>query len=127
MSTATWTEQDLAEFERQDEVDIAPRRADGTLAKPRVVWAVRVDDEVYLRSVNGSEGAWYRTTRASREGHISTGTVDRDVAFADVDPGDAIGERIDAAYRAKYRRFPGPVASITAPKARATTLRMTPR
>jgi hypothetical protein len=38
-----------------------------------------------------------------------------------------LGGRIDAAYRAKYFRYPGPVASITAEQARETTLRLDPR
>lgn len=127
MTATAWTEQDLAEIDRQDELDVAPRRADGSLAKPRIVWAVRVDDAVYVRSVNGAEGAWYRTTRASHEGHVTIGSVDRDVAFVDVDDaGDGLDDRIDDAYRAKYARYRGPVASITAAKARATTLRLTP-
>src|SRR5579872_5845261 len=60
MTTGAWTEQELAAIDRNDEVDIAPRRTDGSLAKPRIVWAVRVEDAVYIRSVNGIEGAWYR-------------------------------------------------------------------
>ena len=39
---------------------------------------------------------------------------------------DAIQERIDTAYHAKYDRSPGPVASITAEKSRETTLRVVP-
>ena len=34
-----WTEQQLIEIDRTDELQIAPRRADGTLASPRIVWA----------------------------------------------------------------------------------------
>ena len=127
MTSTAWTQQDLAEIDGHDELDVAPRRADGSLARPRIVWAVRVDDDVYLRSVNGSEGAWYRTTRARHEGHVTTGTVDVDVAFTDVENAEELEERIDAAYRAKYARYSGPVASITGDKARATTMRLTPR
>ena len=32
----------------------------------------------------------------------------------------------DAAYRAKYGQYPGPVAAITSPSARATTLKLVP-
>jgi hypothetical protein len=128
MMTATWTEQQLDEIDRTDEVHIAPRRGDGSLASPRIVWAVRVGEEVYMRSVKGAEGAWYRTTRARHEGRLAAGGVGLDVAFDDVDPADGeLGGRIDAAYRAKYSRYPGPVASITAERARVTTLRLDPR
>lgn len=124
---AAWTEQQLAEIARTDELHVAPCRADGSLTGPRTVWAVRVGDDVYIRSVNGTTGAWYRTTRSSHEGHVKIGAVDADVAFADIDERDAVGDRIDAAYRQKYRSFPGPLASIIAGKARATTLRLSPR
>ena len=38
-----------------------------------------------------------------------------------------INADLDAAYRAKYRRYSGPVASITSPLARSTTLKVIPR
>ena len=75
-----WTEQQLIEIDRTDELQIAPRRADGSLASPRIVWGVRVGDDVYIRSVRGESGGWYRTTRASHEGHVTAGDVDADVA-----------------------------------------------
>ena len=122
-----WSTRELEQLATRDELRIAPRRDDGTLAKPRIVWAVRVDDAVYIRSVNGTDGAWYRSTRARHEGHVSVAAIERDVAFLDIDPADAIGDRIDAAYHAKYASYPGPVARITAARARATTLRIVPR
>lgn len=122
-----WTEQQLIEIDRTDELQIAPRRADGSLASPRIVWGVRVGDDVYIRSVKGKSGVWYQHTRASHAGHVTAGDVDADVAMADVASGDEIADRIDAAYRDKYSRYPGPVGSITADEARATTLKLSPR
>lgn len=127
MAATMWTEQDLNEIDRNDEMHLAPRRANGTLAKPRVVWAVRVDDEIYVRSVKGAEGAWYRTTRSSHEGHVNAGGLDSDVTFSDVEPDAPIEERIDAAYRSKYRRYTGPVVTITGAGAKATTMKLDPR
>jgi hypothetical protein len=53
--------------------------------------------------------------------------VDRDVTFvAETDP--AAGDRIDAAYRAKYRRYSASyVDPMVAPAARAATLKLVPR
>ena len=131
MADTAWSTGELEQIASRDELDVAPRRSDGTLTKPRIVWMVRVGGDVYVRSVQGTDGAWYRTTRGSDEGHVSTGTVDKDVAFLDVEDSggdsDGLQDRIDAAYRAKYSRYPGPVASITAAKARATTMRLVPR
>ncbi|WP_194903816.1 DUF2255 family protein [Catenulispora rubra] len=126
MTTTAWTESDLAEIDRHDEVHIAPRRSDGALAALRTVWAVRVGSKVYIRSVNGAAGAWYRTASASHEGHLTSSGIASDVVFAVVDPTDALQDRIDAAYRSKYNRYPGPVARITADKARATTFEILP-
>lgn len=124
---AAWTEQQLAEIDRTDEVHIAPRRADGSLTRPRTVWAVRVDDDVYMRSVMGGSGAWYRTSQTSHSGHVQAGRVDVDVALADIDAGDAVGDRIDAAYRQKYEQYPDHVDSITGDRARGTTLKLSPQ
>jgi hypothetical protein len=40
------------------------------------------------------------------QGHIRAGGVDKDVNFVFADPGDEVNDPIDAAYRAKYRRYP---------------------
>jgi hypothetical protein len=50
--------------------------------------------------------------------------VDKDVTF--VEEPD-MQEQIDAAYRAKYRRYPSAVEHITSAGARAATLKLAPR
>ncbi|GAA1971863.1 DUF2255 family protein [Catenulispora subtropica] len=127
MTATAWSTGELEEIATRDEMRVAPRRTDGTLTKPRIVWMVRVGDDVYIRSVKGVEGAWYRTTRSRGEGHVNAGAVDKEVAFLDVEDSDDLQARIDAEYHAKYDRYPGPVASITSAKARATTMRLVPR
>jgi hypothetical protein len=124
-----WTLAELAEIDAADEVDIATRRADGTLRRPRIVWVVRLDDAVYVRSVNGTGADWYRGVQTRHEGHLVAGRLDRDITFiavtADVD-GNDLGDALNAAYRAKYHRWPGPVAHIISEQARAATLRLDP-
>ena len=61
-----------------------------------------------------------------REGHISAGGVEADTDFLDVDVDDAVHDAVDAAYRSKYGQYSGPVAAITNPPARATTLKLVP-
>jgi len=90
MTGTAWSPRELKEIAARDELRVAARRTDGTLAKPRIVWAVRVGDDVYIRSVNGTDGAWYRTTRARHEGHVSVGAVDKDVAFLDINHADSL-------------------------------------
>jgi hypothetical protein len=120
-----WTATDLTRFGDAQEVRIAGTRTDGSLRKPVIVWAVRVGDDLYTRSVNGPDAAWFRGTRATHQGQLSAGS-----SAIDVDIVDAVGladDEIDAVYRRKYGRYPGPVVSITGPVARTTTLKLVPR
>ena len=59
MTGTAWSPRELKEIAARDELRVAPRRTDGTLAKPRIVWAVRVGDDVYIRSVNGTKYSRY--------------------------------------------------------------------
>jgi len=121
-----WTSDELTRIADADELRIAFQRPDGTMAAPRTIWVVRDGDDLYVRSVNGRTSAWFRGTQASHQGHVDAGGVSKDVGFADVD--DAIGDELDAAYRAKYRRYsPGIVNSILTEQARSTTIRLVPR
>jgi hypothetical protein len=60
------------------------------------------------------------------EGRISAGGVTSDVTFVDA-KGD-LDDRIDDAYRTKYRRWsPGIAGSVLTPQARSATIRLIPR
>lgn len=121
-----WTSEELAEVEAADELRMAPVRRDGTLRKPVPIWAVRVGDDVYVRAAYGPRTGWHRVARASGEGRVSAGGAEKDVAIEDAD--DAINDRVDAAYRSKYHRYPGHIVdSVTDAEARSSTLRLVPR
>jgi hypothetical protein len=122
-----WTSDELTRLDGADEMRVAGTRGDGSLRTPVIVWMVRLGDDLYTRSVNGPAAGWFRGTRANHMGHISANGVEKDVTFVDIDAGDAINAELDAAYRANYRRYSGPVASITSPLARSTTLKVIPR
>lgn len=119
-----WTSDELTRLGRAEELRIAGRRDDGSLRKLVIIWAVVVDEDLYLRSVRGPEGAWYRGVQQRYEGRVESGGVAQDVRFEDVPADDAVQERIDAAYAAKYPRHPSAVDSIVTPEARGTTLRV---
>ena len=111
----------------QDELPVASRRNDGSLRRPRVVWAVRVGDEVFVRSINGPDAAWHRSTQVCHAGHISCGEVEQDATFDDVSDDSRFNADIDAAYRAKYRHYARNIVdSICSAQARSTTLRLDP-
>ncbi len=117
-----WTDEELAQIGGADEIRIAPRLLDGTLQRPRIIWVVRHGDDVYIRSVNGPDGAWFRGVQVRHAGHISAGGVDADVAFEDAD--HDLDDEIDEEYRRKYGRSSTAVDHITSPEARSTTLRL---
>jgi hypothetical protein len=103
-----------------------PGERDGTLRSPVTIWVVRDGDDLYVRSMHGQSGAWFRGTQTRHEGRIQAGGVDREVTFADVDP--AVGDRIDAAYQGKYRRYGARyIGGVVNPAARAATIRLVPR
>lgn len=119
-----WTSEELDRIGNAQLLRVAPRRADGTLGSPRTIWVVRHGDGLYVRSVRGPAGAWYRAVLARREGHIAAGGVDRDVSFADV--AGVSSDQLDAAYRAKYGESPH-VDSMLSPPVRQTSLQLVPR
>ena len=123
---STWTQEELGSIGAAEELEIAPQRRDGTLRTPVPIWVVRVGDDLYVRSYRGSSGAWYRAAQTSRAGRIRAGGVRKDVAFvAETDAG--VNDRIDAAYRTKYGRYPQYVSPMLAPAVRATTIKLAPR
>ena len=123
----TWTSEELNQIGNTDELEIAPRRSNGTLRSPVTIWVVRVGGDLYVRSVNGRSGAWFRTAEARHEGRIQAGGVEKDVTFVEENDPDR-NEQIDAAYRSKYHRYGERiVGSIVNPKARAATIRLAPR
>src|SRR6516164_9164698 len=97
-----WTSDELEKIGHSGELEITTVRRDGTPRKPVTIWVVRDGQDLYVRSGYGNSAAWYRRTQLRREGRIKAGGIEKDVAFADADP--SLNDRIDAAYRAKYRR-----------------------
>jgi hypothetical protein len=122
-----WTSDELDKIAKAEELQIASLGRDGTLRKPVTIWVVRVGNDLYVRSVNGRGSGWFRGTQTRQAGQIHAGGVGKDVSF--VDEIDAnINEQIDAAYRAKYRRYAaGIVNSTVTSEARAATLKLVPR
>ena len=123
---SAWDNEALAKIAAAEEVRIASVRPDGTLRKPVTVWVVRHGDDLYVRSVRGRGGHWFRGTQERHEGRIRAGAVQQDVTF--VDAARDIDDEIDAAYRAKYRRYAGSILnSVLTPEARLSTTKIEPR
>ncbi len=120
-----WTNEELSKIGKAEELEIQSLRHDGTLRSPVTIWVVRLGDDLYVRAVNGRTGAWFRSTQVRLAGHIQAGGVDKDVTFVDAEPG--LNDQIDAAYRAKYRRYAANIVnSVLTPQARASTIKLVP-
>lgn len=121
----TWSNDDLTRLGGADEIQIAPEKEDGTLRNPTTIWIVRSGEEMYVRSVNGPDGHWYRTAENTHRGRVQADGATKDVAFVDeADP--AVNAQVDAAYMAKYGSTPH-AEPMTRPGPRDTTLRLVPR
>jgi hypothetical protein len=121
-----WKGDQLDKLGRAEEVQVASVKRDGALRKPVTVWAVRHGDDLYIRSVGGRNGHWFRGVQETHEGRIRVGGVQQDVTF--VEPDKDSNDEIDTAYRAKYRRYAGNILnSVLTPEARAATLKLVPR
>lgn len=122
-----WTSEELDRIAAADELQLVPRRRDGTLRNPVTIWVVRVGDDLYVRSYRGRSGAWFRAALVRHEGRIRAGGIEKDVTFVEeTDP--AVNDQIDAAYRAKYHRYGATyVPPMLSPQARAATLKLVPR
>lgn len=123
----TWSSGELDKIGEADELEIQSLRRDGTLREPVTIWVVRIGDHLYVRSVKGRSGPWFRGTQTRCEGRIRSGGVEKDVMFVDQsDP--QVNQQIDAAYREKYRSYPKEyVDACLTPEARASTLKLVPR
>jgi hypothetical protein len=122
-----WTSDELTTIGAADELELTSHRRDGTLRKPVTIWVVRHGDDLYVRSVNGRSGAWFRGTQVRHEGRIWAGGVEKDVTFVEEADAD-LNNQIDNAYRTKYRRYDARyVDPMAAPAARAATIKLVPR
>src|SRR3989442_1831285 len=120
-----WTSDELNKSGAAEELKIGSIRRNGGRQSPVTIWVVGHGDDIYVRSVSGRTGTWFRGTQVRREGRIWAGGVEKDVTFVDADPG--LNDQIDAAYRAKYRRYAANIiSSIVSSKARSSTIKLVP-
>ncbi len=124
--TTAWSTEDLEQIGRAEELQIATKRADGTLRRWVPIWVVCVGDQVYVRTWYRRDNGWFGHVLGSRRARIRVPGLEVDVVVEDVGE-DKTGLRanVDAAYHAKYARHGGPsVDGMTTDTAAATTLRL---
>lgn len=120
---STWTTAELRRLEQLNEIRVAGRRKDHTLRTLTIVWHVVVNNSLYVRSVRGADGNWYKGVIRHHEGAITLNGDTRDVTYI---PDATVDDEIDKAYFDKYGNG-SPTRAITNAAAKATTLRIEPR
>lgn len=107
-------------------VRIETRRIKGATEHRTIIWVVVVDGEVFVRSVRGPRGRWYREIFTNPEGALRAGDrriPGRAVAATD----DPTVEAVSDAYRSKYgRSSPGSTRAMLSPEPLPTTLKLLP-
>src|SRR3954447_2985663 len=118
-------EDELRKISEADDLHISPFRDDGaTYGTPTWIWSVAVDGDLYVRAYNGRDSRWYRAAMRQKAGRITAAGLTKEVTFEPVER--PVNDRIDDAYRAKYRDSPYLSPMIgTAP--RSATVKAMPR
>lgn len=120
----SWSKDDLRKIGEGDDLHIAPFREDGkTYGTPTWVWSVVIDDALYVRGYNGQNSRWYQAAVRQKAGQIIAAGMTKEVTFEGVD--GPVNDRIDDAYRARYRGSPY-LSPMIGARARAATVRIMP-
>jgi len=122
---AAWPKDELRRIAATDDLHISPFREDGkTYGTPTWIWSVVVGDALYVRGYNGKDSRWYQAAVRQKAGRISAAGMTKEVAFGPAE--GAINERIDDAYRSKYKDSPY-LKPMIGKRARSATIRIMPR
>jgi len=120
-----WSKNELRKIAETDDLHIAPLRDDGkTYGTLTWIWSVVMDDDLYVRAYNGKNSRWYKAALRQKAGRIAAAGMTKEVLFEPVD--GPINDRIDDAYRAKYKGSPYLTPMITG-GARTATMKITPQ
>lgn len=108
------------------EVRIETRRDEEAPEHRTIVWVVVVDGTVFVRSVHGPDGRWYREVSANPTAVLHV--EDRRIPVRAVQETDETTvEQVSEAYQDKYgRTWPGPTQAMVRPEVLPTTLKLEP-
>jgi hypothetical protein len=115
---------DLRHLAEVEEISIGFTRPDGSVGSTPV-WVVQAGDAIFVRSIRGRRGGWYRRLRANPDGEVGDGAHTHPVRARPVqDAGTA--RAVTGAYAAKYGDSPY-VGPLLTEEAADATLRLEPR
>ncbi len=108
------------------EVRIETRRDSDSPEHRTIIWVVVVEGEVFVRSVRGPRGRWYREISSNPEGALHVAD-DRIPVRATPATDDTTVDAVSAAIRAKYQKSsPASTEAMVRPETLATTLKLSP-
>ena len=91
-----------------------------------IIWVVVVEGEVFVRSVRGPRGRWYREISSNPEGALHVHN-DRLPVRAAPATEEATVDAVSAAFRSKYQQSsPASTEAMVLPETLPTTLKLSP-
>lgn len=112
----------LERLDRTDEIRIETRMSANSPTHRRIIWVVVADGEVYVRSVRGHNGQWYREITANPDGAVLLDSERIPVRAEAVRDRETI-EHVSELFRSKYeQRYPGPTEAMLREEVLDTTL-----
>jgi hypothetical protein len=122
---SSWAKDELIKIANSDDLHISPFRNDGkTYGTPIWIWSVVVDYELFVRAYNGKKSSWYQAALKQKAGRITAAGMTREVLFAPVE--GAVNDRVDKAYKEKYKGSPY-LKPMISDRARSATVKVLPR
>src|SRR5260370_37934990 len=116
----------LQAVDRADEIDIETSRGEGAAVHRVTIWIVVDGDTVYVRSVRGPAGRWYRELSANPNGAIQVGGRRIPIEAEPATDAESVSRVSDALRRKYEQRWPGPLASMLREEVLPTTMRVKP-
>jgi hypothetical protein len=108
------------------EVRIETRRDGDSPEHRTIIWVVVVEGEVFVRSVRGPKGRWYREISSNPEGALHVDDARIPVRAAPATEGATV-DAVSAAFRSKYQQSsPASTEAMVRPETLPTTLKLAP-
>jgi hypothetical protein len=108
------------------EVRIETRRDEDSPEHRTIIWVVVVEGEVFVRSLRGPRGRWYREISSNPEGALHVRDYRLPVQAVPATEG-AIVDAVSAAFRSKYQQTsPASTETMVRPETLPTTLKLSP-
>jgi hypothetical protein len=122
----TFDVETLRLLEETKEVRIETRRDGDSPEHRTIIWVVVVEGEVFVRSVRGRRGRWYREISSNPEGTLHVQDNRLPVQAAPATEGTTV-DAVSAAFRSKYQRSsPASTEAMVRPETLPTTLKLSP-